>query len=336
MAKQATIVTLDEALLPEWYHRADKASIATKGQYNLLLRTELTLVVLAACAQVVSHPFGSLLAQALHLHIGEVDALMFSVSAPVVTSAVASAIIPGIFITLAVVATVARYMLRLDERWHAQRALAEMVRELAWRYCMRALPGDIENPMQSDANGDDEYVTLLQDLTRNPPDLAPPSPDDTQERASWERMQALRKRIDLAQRRDAYVEGRLTDQRMYYSGHAQTYHARRNKLRWFMVGCYVVGGLLLPVNGLGAMTTMAGAIGSWLTGQQYEVLYQSYGKMTSDLTGLINLANEFRVGDPEAAQKWTTFVNGVEKLFEGERRDWKRHADQNDRSPSDR
>ena len=96
-------------------------------------------------------------------------------------------------------------------------------------------------------------------------------------------MSTLRQDASPPQKRTAYLADRLDDQITFYSGQAHRFHTSRNRLRWAMIGCYVIGAFLLPFNGLAALTTAAGALGTWVAAKHYSDLVQSYSAMARNM-----------------------------------------------------
>jgi hypothetical protein len=307
--------------LPELWHKSDQHALRTQRQTLLLLRVELIFVVLATLTYFLSRPLVPALASMLGLSLGGVQLFGTTVDAQTVTNAVAGSIVPGVLIAISIVAAGLRFLLKPDAKWRNQRALAEACAGLAWRYSMHALPSDLPAATADGARDDAAFYADLDRLVAEAESLAltPPSDHSVQITA---RMRELRDQRDLEAQRAAYLTDRIGRQQRYYADRATVYYKRRNRLRWAMVGAYVVGGLLLPFNGLGVMTTAAGALGTWLAARHYEDFYQSYSSMARKLEERIDAARQLALSGGDAQQAWGQFVDHCETLLEGEHTQW--------------
>jgi hypothetical protein len=314
---------LDDRDLPGLWREADARALRSQAIYWRLLGSELTAVALAAVGYLAMRPFGAAIAAALGIRLDALRALGVSIDGGTATAAVGAAIVPAALMALAIAAAGLRFGLRPDAQWRGQRALAEAAASLAWRYSMGALPGDLAARASgalaagaADGAYAQEYATLAQDAmfwALPPSDAGAPISDG---------MRCLREACDPAQKRVAYLRDRVARQRDFYTVRAGRYRARRDRLRVLMIVAYVAAVPLLVVNGLGAMTTVAGALGTWLASGHYEDLSQSYGHMGRKLDGRIAAADGLALSGPEAQAEWAQFVDRVEGLLEGEHRQW--------------
>jgi hypothetical protein len=325
MGNEQTQTGLSYSDLPELYQKADKAAVATQTQYFRLVRFELIAVVLAALAQFVTHPLAPAIAGALQLKLGAVHVLTFTVSADTLTNAAAASLVPGVLVAIVLLTAVVRFLRRPDEKWRSQRALAEATAGLAWRYSMRAMPSDLARPDLTGPEGDEAFSKSLDIFLKEagPLNLPPPGPNARQ---LTNKMTYLRHQVDVNGKRSAYLAGRLQNQKDYYTRRSNQYHSRRNSLRLVMMGAYAVGVVLLPFNGLGVMTTAAGAFGTWLGNKHYDDLYQIYSGMARQLETIQVIAEGLQLDGEDAAVRWAKLVDQVETLLEGEHRDWLAHV----------
>ncbi len=308
--------------LPELYRTATRGAKQSQGRYFLLLRVELIAVVVAAIAQFALHPFGRQIAALIHFQLGNIQIFGFSFSSTTVTNTVAASLVSAAAVLFAIGAAALRFYLKLDEQWYQRRALAESVIGLAWRYSMEALAGELPGASPTAAQGDGgyarEYGVLLESARRM--DLPPP-PSGVDDIIT-PMMRALRQET-VPDKRTSYFAYRLDDQNNFYMKQAHQFHTSRNRLRWVVVGCYSVGALLLPFNGLAAMTTAAGSVGTWLAAKHYSDLSQSYSAMARELGVLRTQAQDMSLNGPLAASAWGQFVNELETKLDGEHQDWR-------------
>ena len=151
----------NDGSLPELSRTAARGARQSQSWYFRLLRIELVAIVVAAIAQFVLHPFGQQIANLLHFHLGGVQIVGFTFTSVTITNTLAASLLSGLAILIAIGAAVLRFYLRLDEQWHARRSLAEAVIDLAWRYSMGALPGDLAAGAQDMSHGDAEYARRI-------------------------------------------------------------------------------------------------------------------------------------------------------------------------------
>jgi SMODS and SLOG-associating 2TM effector domain 1/SMODS and SLOG-associating 2TM effector domain 3 len=312
--------------LPELSRTAATGSRESQSRYYLLLRVELVAVVIAAIAQFLLHPYGQQIATLLRFHLGTIQILGFTVNSVVVTNAIAGSLVSAVAVTVAIAAAALRFYLKLDEQWHSRRSLAEAVNGLAWRYSMMALPGDLLTDVPNPSHGDHEYAEAYGELLKSADSMNLPPPTG-KETIITARMGDLR-HLAPKDQRAAYLADRIDDQTSFYSRQANNFHSSRNGLRWVMIGCYVVGAALLPFNGLAAMTTAAGSLGTWIAAKHYSDLSQSYSAMARKLAVLRTNATTFSLDGPTASKKWGEFVDNLETQLDGEHQDWVRQVTQ--------
>lgn len=324
----------DKTDLPEVFRTADRGAMRSQKWYFFFVRAELIAISLAALAQVVGPRFAPDIASALQIHIGGAHVLGSSFTASELTHNVASYILPAFFLAIAVLMFLLRLILPLDRRWRGRRALAEAAKSLAWRYSMRALHEDLVAKVSLDLQqANQAFNAELTKLVKQSRGLHldPPKPDDVQ---LTKKMKDLREQDDSALQGAVYMKGRLNNQQGWYSKKANRYQKWTNWLQGARFVAYGIGVVLifyqgLGSNGLGIMTTIAGAFATWLAGKHYDDLSQSYGSMARLLGGL---AGEAPNSSPSASAgasggsdtSWAQFADKVETLMDGEHRVWLR------------
>lgn len=308
---------------PELYGTATRSARQAQKRYYRLLGWELIAVFVAAFAQFALHPFGAQIADLLHFNLGDIHFFMIDISSATISGAIAGSFISIIAVVVVIGLTVLRYYLRLDEKWHERRSLAEAVVGLTWRYSMQALPGDLPGAAPGGARGDDEYARAYEALNNSSTKMDLP-PATMSRPIITTPMRHLRQDANWVDKHAAYLRDRIDDQLGFYLDQANKYHRSRNRLRGLMIACYIIGGLLLPINGLGALTTAAGALGTWLGAKHYSDLSQSYSAMQRELEVFRTRATDISANDPSPATKWSQLVNEVEIRLDGEHQDWLR------------
>lgn len=327
----ANPLTLKDKDMPEVFTTADEGATRSQWWYFFFVRVELISISLAAFAQVVGRQLAPSIANLLQLKIGDVQIAGDHFTAQELTSGVGRYVLPAFIMSIAVLMLALRVWLRYDRRWRGRRAIAEATKGLAWRYSMQALHADLEagaplNLFQADEAFDKELSQLItESLTLH---LAAPKPDAKQK---TDNMSTLRQ-ASVTVQRDAYLADRIKNQQDWYSRKAGQYQVLTTWLQVFRFVAYGIGVILIfypgiGVNGLGIMTTVAGAFATWLAGKHYDDLSQSYSGMARQLGLLAGTAASVlspRTGASADPTAWAHFVDKVETLMEGEHQDWRR------------
>lgn len=330
-AVDSLILTDDD--LPEVFRTADRGAKRSQKWHFFLVRAELIAISLAALAQVVGPRFAPDIASALQIQIGSIHVLGLSFTASQLTHDVASYLLPAFFLAIALLVFLLRLILHLDQRWRGRRAIAEAAKSLAWRYSMRALHDDLVAKAPLDlARANQAFNAELTKLVQEASSLRldPPKPSDVQRS---EKMEKLRQQ-DSTLQGAVYTKGRLNDQKGWYSSKSDAFQKLTTRLQVARFVAYGVGIVLifyqgLGTNGLGIMTTIAGAFATWLAGKHYDDLSQSYGSMARLLGGLAGEAPSSSPGGSTGPSggsdtSWAQFADKVETLMDGEHRDWLR------------
>lgn len=327
---QATL-KLTDSDMPELFTNADKGAQQSQKWYFRFVQVELIAISLAALAQVLGRQLAPTITSALNLGVGEIHFLGNDFTARALTNAAASYILPAIVMAVAVVMLVLRVWLRYDRRWRARRAVAEATKELAWRFSMRALPADLSaatpltevQAVEAFSKELRQYIEQSQSLHLNAP-----SPNATE---ISDKMLKLRT-APLSTQSASYLAGRLIDQKDWYARKATTYQKLTTRFQVARFVAYGLGVALIfyhgfGINGLGIMTTIAGAFATWLAGKHYDDLAQNYAGMARQL-GLLEASADviLQTGVAGAAgpHDWAHLVDKVETLMDGEHQSWQR------------
>ncbi|HEX5548706.1 MAG TPA: SLATT domain-containing protein [Ktedonobacterales bacterium] len=295
---------------------------------------ELIAISLAALAEVFGQQLASWIISVFDLQVGSLDFAGRHFTSREVTTSLASYVIPAFIMVIAILMFTFRLLFRQNHFWRAQRALAEATKGLAWRYSMRAMNADLHAGVPLDMNQSHQaFQKDLDKLLRQAESLRLPPPKPGEPMLP-QTMDTLRF-SPLADQREAYKTARLENQRDWYAKKANTY---RNWSIYLQTARFVVYGLGIALifftgfgsNGLGAMTTIAGAVATWLAGKHYDDLAQSYGSMARELDGMTNVIPDVSAppqGSPTDIQDtWSMFVDKVETLLNGEHQDWLRNT----------
>lgn len=320
--------------LPELFRTADSAAIRSQWWHFVFVRVELIAISLAALAEVFGQQLASWIIDVSHLQVGSIDIAGRHFTSHEVTTSLASYVIPAFIMVIAILMFTFRLLFRQNHFWRAQRALAEATKGLAWRYSMRAMKADLHANAPLDMSQSHQaFQEELNNLLKQAENLRlpPPKPGEPTRPEAMDKLRFS----PLVDQRDAYNTGRLVNQRDWYARKANTYHSWSIYLQTARFVVYGLGIALIffsgfGSNGLGAMTTIAGAVATWLVGKHYDDLAQSYGSMARELDGMTNVIPDVSSppqGSPTDTQDTLPkFVDRVETLLNGEHQDWLRNT----------
>ncbi|MGH2501228.1 MAG: DUF4231 domain-containing protein [Ktedonobacterales bacterium] len=330
VTQTTTRLTLTDDDMPDLFTRADNGAKQSKNWNFGVVRTELIAISLAALAQVAGRQLAPTFTSASHLDIGEIHFLGIDYTARTLTNDVASYFLPAVVMLVAVIMLALRVWRRYDRRWRSQRAIAESTKELAWRFSMCALQADIEaSAPLTDVQAIEAFSKELREYIKQslPLHLKPPKPNVPEITQPMRDLRAA----SIAVQSDAYLNDRLKNQAKWYSNKSGVYQTWTTRLQIARFVAYGLGGVLIlyhgfDINGLGIMTTIAGAFATWLAGNHYDDLSQSYSGMASQLSLFDAEANAIlQSGSAGVAgpNVWPHLVNKVETLMNGEHESWR-------------
>lgn len=221
---------------------------------------------------------------------------------------------------IAFVARVANRLSGADASWFDGRAVAETIKSAAWRYAVRVDPYDGD-----DRAADAAFFATVRDTLQARPTLAAYLHHGGQNRSQitpW--MRSLRA-APLAERRLAYLTGRVDDQAAWYA--AKTEANRRAADRWFWLGlgCEIVAvlvaiGLVVETAApdiVGFLATLAVAITAWNQTGRHDELSQTYGLAATEI---VLLRTSVEMADDE--ESFGAAVDDVELAVSREHTMW--------------
>lgn len=289
-----SVRTLDFGDLPGLFQAADTAS--GEGQRRFFGSTALRLGLAVAAA----------ISGAVTLDIGPRG---INVGAIVTTLAFVGVLVVDVF----------ELQTRPGVGWYEGRALAESVKTLSWRYAVGGAPFSVELPAEE---ADDHFLRRLEALLRDLPSVVSvPS----QAAAISPAMRELRGK-NLAERRQAYLAGRVRDQQNWYVNRARQHGRRAIRLQ--------TAGLLLEVLGVaaalcevlrivtfglvGVIAAMIAAIAAWMAGKQYRANATAYALASHELSII-----HTRLEQPVPETEWSELVADAEAAVSREHTTWR-------------
>ncbi len=206
-----------------------------------------------------------------------------------------------------------------DRQWYEGRAAAESAKTLAWRYAVHGESFDESDDAQADKFFTNRIREILQDLG----DLElPGSPTDSEQISSP--MRQIRAK-SFEQRRAIYRDGRIEDQRSWYSQKSAANATSRK--RWFLAALVtqVIGiltGLLIVADivkfdSIGLLAAIAATMTSWSQAKQFSNLSTAYGITAQELASI-----KSEIGSV-AEEEWSNFVGQAEEAISREHTLWR-------------
>lgn len=201
------------------------------------------------------------------------------------------------------------------------RAIAESVKTVTWRFMMSA------PPFQRDDRIEERFISELREIRQARPDAHRrfAGVTDADASAISEFMRQMRSQ-PFDERKAFYIEGRLREQKSWYSHKAKL--NARSGARWFWttVGLQTFAVMIaviqaaaggLGVNFVPILTTCAAAVAAWSQMKRHDELAQSYALAAQELGELESIAHRLAVeGD------FPQLVEQVEEAISREHTMW--------------
>ncbi len=205
-----------------------------------------------------------------------------------------------------------------DRRWYQGRAAAESVKTLAWRYAVGGEKFEIGM-----ANVDDAFLEEIRSILKDLKDVDLTAPTSTTDQIT-DKLREMRA-SPFEDRRSAFAEGRIEDQREWYSRKAAWNATRLH--RWTIAvitaeALGVIGGALtmaysLTLDLLGVLAAIAATITAWVQAKQHGNLTTAYAITSQELASIRSAT----MSVPE--KKWAKFVGESEEAISREHTLWR-------------
>lgn len=286
---------LTDADFPDIYRSADSASLEGQKRYLKYTKLRLYFVISAATTSALSTGISS----------AEIQKTLIALSLFSFLAASAAEII--------------LLSIRPEESWYHGRAVAESVKTLTWKFAVCADP--FSRPVEA-ADSERLFLQQLTEIVAESPIFVDYSSTGSQQVTP--KMRELRG-ADLATRRMAYRDGRVEDQRNWYSRSAKK--NERNALRWriALVVLELLGAtgallILLNVTNLDVGSALAAGVaagGAWIGVKQYDSLASAYSLTATELA-LVRAEAEQVTDDTS----WSRYVISAEQAISREHTMW--------------
>jgi len=209
-----------------------------------------------------------------------------------------------------------------EQAWYRCRAMAESVKTSTWAYMMHAKPFD-----GTDADSGAQLRTRVADLMKSNEHIADKLQSAPVGQVQTTREMDLVRALPWRQRRDYYVENRISDQRNWYTNKASQNDALATRWQVASVAVYLIAVTMaisrptyasfVPVWPIEPLIVVAASILGWVQIKKFNELASVY-RLTALEIGLIEdklkrVENEVELGE---------FVNEAELAFSREHTQW--------------
>lgn len=276
---------------PAFYESADAASLSGQNHYLLAMRVRLGGLVIGTIG-------GSVFVSGGAVGLGGWMAL-------------------GGFL-VALIAEIWNAVEKPDRAWYEGRAAAESAKTLAWRYVVKG------ESFEDGTDADRELVSRVNELLHDLNDVDLPSSSVTTDQVT-PKMREIRGGT-FEERRSAYREGRVEDQRSWYAKKADS--NRKASRVWTLLlltfECLgLIGGVLLitgavAVDLLGLFAALAATVTAWTQTKQFKTLATAYGVTAQELSGVKN-----ELDGVKSEADWAHFVGQAEEAISREHTLWR-------------
>jgi SMODS and SLOG-associating 2TM effector domain 1/SMODS and SLOG-associating 2TM effector domain 3 len=294
---------LEKEHLPALYRESSEASQGAQKYYVLLFKLELILLVLTSGAGSLSF-----------VDVGNKKIV---------------AVLTAIFLILSLCIIVIIKLSGLEKKWYNGRAVAESIKTLSWRYVSGSEPYVIG---LSGEETDSKFILDLTNVTNERSDFVNLFSNETfgAEPQITKKMRSMRGETTQIRLRN-YIEGRISDQRQWYSGKA-TANASSSRNLFSAVIAFNVLAIIISIffilkpdilfNPTSTFATIAASLIAWLQLKKHQELAQSYSVAAHEL-GLIEEGAAYIDDD----DKLSTFVADSENAISREHTLWMARRD---------
>lgn len=281
---------MNHADYPALYQSSDELSLSAQKAFFRTLFWHLLFLVVAAIISVINSPSPKFaIAQAMVL-LG------------------------------ALACSVYLFAARPDRYWYAGRAVAESIKTVTWRFISRAEPFDIDDEIARH-----HFRQTLKLIIEQNKDVARQLSANLVGTQITDPMMAMRQ-SSVEQRRQAYVEHRITEQQHWYAKKA--IHNRKASSGFFIVlivtNTIAVGFAISKVSipsapywPTDALVVLAAGILSWMQAKRFSELAASYSLAAHEISLIKEQSDSVKTEDD-----FSKFIGDAENAFSREHTQW--------------
>lgn len=210
-----------------------------------------------------------------------------------------------------------------EQEWYKYRAITESIKTVSWKFSMRSEPFNDEN----EAKNIESLSKYLEDIVGGSEFISKSiDPKSIDESTVTHDMKELRK-LSFEQRRDVYVEDRVSDQRDWYVAKAQANKDAGKRWSICMFCIYALAFLCSLYNAydstagntipISILTTIASSLVGWIQVKRYSELSASY-ILTAHEIGVIKEQAAYVSSEDD----FSSFIRDSETAFSREHTQW--------------
>lgn len=277
---------------PVVFHSADKSSLAAQKEYILLIKLQLSFLLLTTI---------------LSIFIGLYRGLLIFIAISMVGS---------LFVT-------SLLRIRKKERvWFDGRALAESIKTLCWRYMMGAEPFKTTLP---DEEVNKLFIESINNVLMERKDLSSFLVSDSKNQAYITTAMKEIRKLDFPKRLELYLQHRVQNQQKWYSDKCEYNRKREGRLftTSFLLQILAVVYIIIlanqnwSINITGILSSLATVTITWLQVKHHQELAQAYGIAAQELTFIYSMSFEVKSED-----SLSNYVNESENAISREHTLW--------------
>lgn len=299
MSNGGGAVRFPEDEYPAVFLAADRASRCAQRKYLTLIKSTLILLV-AGAGLAAASPIPA-----------------FRSAKPTLAVLSALSLAASLLLTLFLRAT------RPEQLWYGGRAVAESTKSMAWRYMCGASPYQLA---LGDREADSKFVATLESIINERKQLAFGFGGEFSKQPQISDLMRANRRGTLAERRRAYLGGRIRDQRTWYGDEAKNNRQAEIRYANIALGCQfaalaaAIALLRWPTSEIrltGLLVSLTSALLAWMQIKQHKELAQSYSVAELEL-GFI----EERAQHINSEEEFSNFVSDAENAISREHTLW--------------
>lgn len=227
------------------------------------------------------------------------------------------ALIAGVAFTAAAALRALLLIRRPHRDWYDGRAAAESIKTLSWKYAVGGDPFLLKEP---DAGA--RFVEVVREVLGSFEGLRKAGSTSADPTAT---MQQLRS-APLVDRQQAYLTGRIVDQKEWYERKAESNKQRARFWGSLMLalqlaaatGAFLRGFGVISVDLFGLAGAAAASAAAWLETKQHHTIARAYSVAAGELKSIQDLVKR-----PSTEEEWGTFVAESEEAISREHTMWK-------------
>ncbi|HCM1973825.1 TPA: DUF4231 domain-containing protein [Salmonella enterica subsp. salamae serovar 52:z:z39] len=215
-----------------------------------------------------------------------------------------------------------RNHIKHEQKWYKYRALAESIKTISWRYCMKTPPFNSE-----EKESVDKFIATVGELVNDNNYISDEIDEKYAKKDKITIDMHMLRTLSYDERKQYYYDNRIVEQREWYLRKA-TYNKKISRRWTYLIGSiYGISVIIVMLNAMNIegipdfpvdpVTTLAASIIGWAQIKKYNELAVSYF-LTAHEIG--DIKEQFNYVTSEV--DFLEFVNDAEKAFSREHTQW--------------